>query len=143
MQTLRSPFSAVSKPICASKYSCESSWRDLQDLSRFTYFGTFGIQLKKPWKLLHRSEFENFSWMSSFFRIFAISFSKCGWCFAIVDQNSAMLMKHFQNNDFRHFYGKYKNLLDYQISWDFATKILEFWKENGFRKVRKKLEVNC
>ena len=31
-QTLRGPFSAVSTPIFASKYSFESSWRDLQDL---------------------------------------------------------------------------------------------------------------
>ena len=32
---LRGPISAVSKPIVASKYSCERSWRDLQDLHTF------------------------------------------------------------------------------------------------------------
>ena len=32
LQTLRGSFSAVSTPIFASKYSLESSWRDLQDL---------------------------------------------------------------------------------------------------------------
>ena len=32
LQTFRGSFSAVSTPIFASKYSLESSWRDLQDL---------------------------------------------------------------------------------------------------------------
>ena len=35
LQTLRGSFSAVSTPIFASKYSLESSWRDLQDLHTF------------------------------------------------------------------------------------------------------------
>ena len=35
LQTLDGPFSAVSKPNFASKYSSESSWRDLQDLHAF------------------------------------------------------------------------------------------------------------
>ena len=44
-QTLRGSFSAVSKPIFASKYSLESSWRDLQDLHAwFTYFSPLGSQ---------------------------------------------------------------------------------------------------
>ena len=34
-QTLRGSFSAVSTPIFASKYSLESSWRDLQDVHTF------------------------------------------------------------------------------------------------------------
>ena len=34
-QTLKGSFSAVSKPNFASKYSFESSWRDLQDLHAF------------------------------------------------------------------------------------------------------------
>ena len=37
-QTLRGPFSAVSTPKFASKYSFESSWRDLQDLLTFAPF---------------------------------------------------------------------------------------------------------
>ena len=35
LQTLRGSFSAVSKPIFASEYSLESSWRGLQDLHTF------------------------------------------------------------------------------------------------------------
>jgi len=35
LQALRGSFSAVSKPMFAYKYSCESSWRDLQDLQTF------------------------------------------------------------------------------------------------------------
>ena len=35
LQILRGSFSAVSKPNFASKYSFESSWRDLQDLHAF------------------------------------------------------------------------------------------------------------
>ena len=36
-QTSRGSFSAVSTPIFASKYSLESSWRDLQDLHTYIY----------------------------------------------------------------------------------------------------------
>ena len=39
-QTLQGSFSSVSTPNFASKYSLESSWRDLQDLIRFTCFCT-------------------------------------------------------------------------------------------------------
>ena len=35
LQTLRGSFSAVSTPVFASKYSLESSWRDLKDLHTF------------------------------------------------------------------------------------------------------------
>ena len=34
-------FSAVSKPIFATKYSCESSWRDLQDLHLCVFIDSF------------------------------------------------------------------------------------------------------
>ena len=59
-QTLRGSFSAVSKPNFASKYSLESSWRDLEDLHVFAplrpqyfinfssaFFAFFGKNLQK------------------------------------------------------------------------------------------------
>ena len=47
---LNGSFSAVSKPIFASKYSLESSWRDLQDLHAFAplrpqYFSKFSSRI--------------------------------------------------------------------------------------------------
>ena len=44
--------------------------------------------------------------------------------FSIFTENS-----RYQNNE---------NMLDYQISWDFVTKIVDF-SEDDFPKVRKKL----
>ena len=49
-QTLQGPFSAVSKPIFARKYSLESSWRDLHDLHAFAplrpqYFRKFSSRI--------------------------------------------------------------------------------------------------
>ena len=43
-QTLRGSFSAVSTPIFASKYSLESSWRDLQDLQDLHTFAPLRFQ---------------------------------------------------------------------------------------------------
>ena len=66
-QTLRGPFSAVSKPNFASKYSLESSWRDLQDLHAFAplrpqYFSKFSSNFLAFSKLdmLKSSIFSNF-----------------------------------------------------------------------------------
>ena len=50
-------------------------------------------------------------------------------------------MKILQN--FSIFYGKDQKLLDFQISWDFATEIVEFFRKWFFQKlekVRKMLE---
>ena len=51
-RTFEDSFSAVSKSIFVSKYSLESSWRDLQDLHAFTPFDS-------NLETMHRSEFEN------------------------------------------------------------------------------------
>ena len=46
-------------------------------------------------------------------------------------------MRFFRN--FSNLYGEDKNLLDSQISWEFATNILKI-TGNDFRKIRKNLE---
>ena len=75
-QTLRGSFSAVSKPNFASKYSLESSWRDLQDLHAFAplrpqYFSKFSSNflafskldiLKSSIFFKFRRDFHWFSW---------------------------------------------------------------------------------
>ena len=75
-QTLRGSFSAVSKPNFASKYSLESSWRDLQDLHAFAplrpqYFSKFSSNflafskldmLKSSIFVKFRRDFRWFSW---------------------------------------------------------------------------------
>ena len=75
-QTLRGSFSAVSKPNFASKYSLESSWRDLQDLHAFAplrpqYFSKFASNflafskldmLKSSIFFKFRRDFRWFSW---------------------------------------------------------------------------------
>ena len=74
-QTLNGSFSAVSKPNFASKYSLESSWRDLQDLHAFAplrpqyfieFFGVFKIRLTKKFDF-----FQTSSWFSLIFMKFA------------------------------------------------------------------------
>ena len=75
-QTLSGSFSAVSKPNFASKYSLESSWRDLQDLHAFAplrpqYFSKFSSNFLAFSKLdilkslnffKFRRDFHWFSW---------------------------------------------------------------------------------
>ena len=53
-------------------------------------------------------------------------------------QNSPILMSFFRNssNLYGKIPGKYQNLLDSRISWDFVTNILKI-SENDFREVRK------
>ena len=60
------------------------------------------------------------------FRIFIVSFSKFHSFFAIFVQISPILKNFFRN--FRKFYGKDQNLLDSQVSWDFAPKIVDFFR---------------
>ena len=61
------------------------------------------------------------------FRIFAVLFSKLCLFFAILVRNSPILMKLFLK--FSILYGKYQNLLDTQVSWDFATNIFEIFRK--------------
>ena len=68
LQTLRGSFSAVSTPIFASKYSLESSWRDLQDLHTFAPLRSQNFSQKsstffREWKMNFR-----------FFFIFCVKF---------------------------------------------------------------------
>ena len=54
--------------------------------------------------------------------------------------NFDVVFRNFSN--LLHLYGKGQNLLDYQISWDFATNMFELnFPENDFRKVSKQLEA--
>jgi len=82
--TLRGSFSAVSTPIFSSKYSLESSWRDLQDLHAFAllrsqyfskdsfFFGVFHVRNAKTFTF-----FQNSSWFSLILMKFArIKFSQ-------------------------------------------------------------------
>ena len=55
---------------------------------------------------------------------------------AIMVQNSPILMKCFGN--FSNLQEKYQNLLDAQISWDFATNILPRAQRGGFKSVDQK-----
>ena len=75
LQTLRGSFSAVSMPIFASKYSLESSWRDLQDLHTFAPLRS-----------------QNFSPKSStFFREWIMNFR----CFSLSSSNFAIVAANF------------------------------------------------
>ena len=89
----------------------------------------------------HRSEFkksakfekfrQTFSHVCSFiFKISLICFCVCCPKLTDVDENVP---------EFHQFLQKYQNLLDSQISLDFAPKILKF-SENDCRKVRRKLD---
>ena len=59
--------------------------------------------------------------------------------FAILVQNSPIVMEMFRNY-FSNLYGKDQNLLDEQISWDFAANILKLISETDFQEVRKKVK---
>ena len=122
-QTLRGPFSDVSTPKFASKYSFESSWRDLQNLQTFA-----------PLRI------QNFSWISSTFfacwQLYSQFFTKrlivCNCCpkFTNFYKKSQRCSAMFAEKD-------HNILVDSsQISWDFATKIVEF-SENVFGAVKK------
>ena len=100
-------FSAVSKPNFASKYSLESSWRDLQDLHAFAPLSN-----------------QNFSLTSSMFFAFSQFYF----------QNSRILMKILRN--FSSFYGKDKNLLDVILKFpEISQRKLSNFSENDFAEV--------
>ena len=67
-QIFRGPFSAVSTPIFATKYSFESSWRDLQDLH--THCST-DSNFKNPLDVVKR-----FAFLQFYFQLF-INVYKC------------------------------------------------------------------
>ena len=76
-QTSRGSFSAVSTPIFASKYSLESSWRDLQDLDtsaplRSQNFSQKSSTFFREWII----EFPLFSFSASNFALFLIIFDE-------------------------------------------------------------------
>ena len=111
-QTLRGSFSAVSKPNFASKYSLESSWRDLQDLHvRLYTYASFG------YTLLHRSAFkisakfrQTFSHVHNFILIIWLFFSKMlskihefGWTFSWISQDASRKMKWPKSVRFSNF----------------------------------------
>ena len=79
-QTLSGSFSAVSKPNFASKYSLESSWRDLQDLHAFAplrpqYFSNFSSKFFGVFEIRHAEKF-NFCQISSWFSLIFMKFHR-------------------------------------------------------------------
>ena len=69
-------------------------------------------EIYKIYTLLHRSEFENSAKCDNVvkhYRMFAVIFSKCRWCFAIVVQSASILMKRgiFAWTNFRNYFSKF------------------------------------
>ena len=123
---LRGSFSAVSTSILQvnTKYSLESSWRDLQDLHTSAPLRPQNFSENASNRFAMSKIQLNFV---KHFRIFQASFSKFRSFFAILSKISQNLTKKFRN--FSKFAGKDQNLLDSQISWDFAPKIVEIFRE--------------
>ena len=121
-QTLRGPFSAVSKPNLQvnSKYSFESSWRDLEDLQAFA-----PLNIRKFQSHISSNFFRIFTILVWKFHRFSKTFSKIHelwWTFSGISSI---------------FHGEDQNLLDWtidsQIPWDFATEIFDFSEKWFFK----------
>ena len=133
-QTLRGSFSAVSKPnVASTKYSFESSWRDLQGLHAFAPLSIQNFsQVSSNFFAFSQFCFQNFI---DFFQKFSKLSLKC---------NSRILISILWNSSI--FYEKVekiqktKKMLDYQVSWDFVAEIVEFFRVI-FQKLEKKLEL--
>ena len=124
-QTLRGSFSAVSKPNFASKYSFESCWRDLQD-----------VHAVAPLSIQKVSQISSnvFACLQCHLKKSPIFPDSC--------LNFTNLDEHWKFAEILAFWFlrktilKHQNLLDSQISRDFATEIVEF-SEDDFPKVKK------
>ena len=82
---------------------------------------------------LESKRIQKFSQISSNFFTFFIFKLNFHWFFQNVIQNSQILMNILRN--FCNFYGEDQHLLDSsQISWDFATKIVEIFRKLFFSK---------
>ena len=139
-QTLRGWFSAVSPPNFASKYSFESSWRDLQDL-HLCVFWEKRTEIENEIMKMYTTRFctalhstSRRKFVKHFeFRIFALVFY---FCFEILVQNS----QFYIFSEFSQFVWMRSKSPG---AWDFATNILKFagkWCSKSVEKTRKQLE---
>ena len=91
-----------------------------------------GDETIRPHMALHRSAFkiwakfrQTFSHFHGFILEVSMIFSK------------VVKFINFQENypEFQYFYGEDQNLLDSQISWDFATEMVDFFQKMIFQKL--------
>ena len=123
-QTLRGPFSAVSTPIFASKYSFESSWRDLQELHLCVFY-----------TLLHRSVSEKskfslissniFTFLQFYFYLQSLMFCKCS--ISDVQKSQCLIIcLIFRTNQFHQTLHKLLKSPRFSLFLRLTTNILDF-----------------
>ena len=118
---LNGSFSAVSKPIFASKYSFESSWRDLQDLHAFA-----PLSIKKISQI-----------SSNFFALLQFYFQSWFFC----DSGPTFTNFHDFFRNFSNLHGEDQNFLIIILKFlGLSQRVFLKISENDFRRVRKKLE---
>ena len=136
--TLRWMLAFVALPVCPFWFCTHSHWDtyvllDTEGTNKVKYIQQVGSHHEAT---RNEEEADNFCTAPhpkiqlnfvKHFRIFIVLFLKFHLFVAKFSQISPILTKIFRK--FSKFAGKYQNLLESQISWDFAPKIVEIFRE--------------